>query len=109
MGGMDYGALDLLVLALATWRMASLLASEDGPFECFGKLRHLLGVRYDQSSQPYGTNWLAKGVTCVWCNSVWFGFFWVILYLFLAQYAVWLAAPLALSAVAILIQGAADR
>ena len=65
----------VVVLALATWRLASLLAHEDGPLEMFGYLRSRLGVRYDKHSIPYGGNWLAKGVICVWCCSVWFGVF----------------------------------
>ena len=60
----------LLILTLATWRIASLLAIEDGPDQIFARLRHWAGVRYDQHNQPYGENELAKGLLCLWCNSV---------------------------------------
>jgi len=95
--------LEIFVLVLATWRLTSLLVWEVGPFEVFSKLRHLLGVRYDETSQPYGTNWFAKGVVCPACASVWFGI------ALAASYMLWkptwyIALPLALSAGAIAIE-----
>jgi hypothetical protein len=101
--------LELVILALATWRCASLLVSEEGPFGVFGKLRHRLGVRYDENSIPYGANWLAKGLVCVWCVSVWMAFGWALLYLLFGNYAVWLAVPLALSAAAIVVESVVSR
>ena len=95
--------LDLLILVGATWRLTSLLVWEEGPFEVFARLRHLLGVRYDDQSQPYGANWLAKGVICPACTSVWFGTLWVILY-YLWGDSVWIAMPFALSAGAIVLE-----
>lgn len=95
--------LDFLILIGATWRLTSLLVWEDGPFEVFARLRHLLGVRYDDRSQSYGTNWLAKGVICPACASVWFGVLWAIAYL-LWRDSAWIALPLALSAGAIALE-----
>lgn len=95
--------LELLILVMATWRLTSLLVWEDGPFDMFAKLRQFLGVRYDETSQPYGSNWLAKGVLCPACASVWFGIFWAAMYL-LWQDSVWIALPLALSAGAIVME-----
>lgn len=95
--------LEFVVLALATWRLTSLLVWEDGPFEVFARLRRRLGVRYDESSVAYGTNWLAKGVVCPACVSVWFGFGWAGLY-FLWEPFWWLALPFALSAGAIVVE-----
>ena len=63
-----------VVLALAVWRLSSLLAREEGPFCIFDKIRLRLGVRYDQNSEAYGTNNISKGLICVWCNSIWVGF-----------------------------------
>ena len=100
--------LDVVVLTLATWRLASLLNREDGPFEVFARLRYLLGVRYDEQSEAHGTNWFAKGVICLPCCSVWFGFFWAIAYM-LWKDSVWVALPFALSAGAIVIHGWVDR
>lgn len=93
--------LEFVVLALATWRLTSLLVWEDGPFEVFAKLRRLLGVRYDEMSNAYGSNWLAKGVVCPACASVWFGFMWAVAYMFDVW---WVALPFALSAGAMALE-----
>jgi len=95
-------AIDLLILALATWRLSSLLAQEDGPYDMFAKLRRRLGVRYDAHRRPSGENVIARGVICVWCNSVWVGAALALAY-FLWPAVVWLCLPLALSAAAIVI------
>lgn len=96
-------ALEFVVLALATWRLTSLLVWEDGPLEVFAKLRNRLGVRYDERSQPYGSNWFAKGVICPACASVWFGFFWATAYLLWSD-VWWVALPFALSAGAMIVE-----
>ena len=82
-----------------------MFAKEDGPDDIFGKLRHMAGVRYDDGSVPYATNWFADGLICMYCNSMWFGaalwFLWVVspaVFLFVGL-------PLALSAGSILIEG----
>lgn len=93
--------LEFIVLALATWRLTSFLVWEDGPLEVFARTRHLLGVRYDETSQPYGSNWFAKGVICPACASVWFGTLWAIAYVFDVW---WIALPFALSAGAIVVE-----
>jgi len=94
---------EFIVLALATWRLTSLFVWEDGPFEVFIRIRYLFGVRYDEQNLAYGTNWLAKGIICPACASVWFGILWGILY-WLWQPTWWLALPFALSAVAIILE-----
>ncbi len=99
---------DLAILALATWRLTSLLSNEDGPGEVFAKIRSKLGVRYDQQSKPYGTNLVSQALSCVWCASWWIGLFWTALYL-VWQPSVYLALPLALSAGAIIIEECAIK
>lgn len=96
-------ALEFIVLALATFRLTSLLVWEDGPLEIFAKFRRVLGVRYDERNQPYGSNWLAKGVLCPACASVWFGLAWSIAY-FLWPDVWWIALPFALSAGAMIVE-----
>jgi len=64
-----------VVLALAVWRLSSLIARESGPFDLFTKLRHFLGVRFDEKSEPIATNSISEGVLCMWCNSIWVGLF----------------------------------
>lgn len=50
-------ALELLVLALAAWRLAFMLVLERGPFDLFARLR---------------ARWPLGGLlTCVYCASVW--------------------------------------
>lgn len=95
--------LEFVILALATWRLTSLLVWEDGPFEVFARLRHRLGVRYNESNVAYGTNWFAKGVVCPACASVWFGFGWAIAYV-LWEPSWLIALPLALSAGAMVFE-----
>lgn len=95
--------LEIIILALATWRLTSLLVWEDGPFEVFARFRRKCGVRYDESNMAYGTNWFAKGLICPACASVWFGILWG------AGYILWMptwkvALPFALSAMAIIIE-----
>lgn len=67
--------LELVVFSLLTWRLSSLLAKEDGPFELFARLRDRVGVRFDDYSHCIGKNVVAQGLCCVWCSSVWVGWF----------------------------------
>jgi len=96
---------DILLFGLATWRISSLLAAEAGPFDIFDKLRRLVGVTYDEAGVLCCKNVLATGVTCLWCNSVWVGAGLALL-AWLWPEAYWLALPLALSAITILVQEA---
>ena len=65
----------LILAVLATWRLTSLLSNtnELGPYEVLQKIRHMLGVRWDKNSEPYGKTEVAKGLICFWCCSVWVG------------------------------------
>ena len=60
--------LDLLLLALATWRLSHMISREKGPYLIFQSLR---------TKAPLG------GLTsCIYCLSVWVGFALLILHLF---------------------------
>lgn len=63
----------LVLGILATYRLSSLLVSERGPFDVFGRLRDWAGVTYDDHSQPQGDSELAQAFTCIWCASIWVG------------------------------------
>jgi hypothetical protein len=67
--------LDLLLAALAVWRLSALLAQERGPFAVFLRLRTALGVAHNDDGEvdviPEGG--LAELLTCSWCNSMWIG------------------------------------
>lgn len=96
--------LDILILTLATWRVSSLLASEAGPWDVFGRLRHRAGVRYGDDDQPYGTNQLARGLLCVWCCSLWIGAGLTVCHYLFPAVVFWLALPFALSAGAVIVE-----
>ncbi|NIQ99587.1 MAG: DUF1360 domain-containing protein [Gemmatimonadales bacterium] len=89
--------MELFIYILATFRIASLIAQERGPWDVFGRLRHLCGVRYDDAGQPHATNVVADGLTCVWCNSLWVALGWLAVRLLLPKRAKRIAFPFALS------------
>lgn len=95
--------MDFLILALATFRISSLIADEDGPLGLFEWLRGKVGVRRDEKGDNYGTNNFAVGLVCQWCNSIWIGVALMALYILSKQITVWIAFPLALSAVTVVI------
>jgi hypothetical protein len=99
---------DILVLGLGTWRLTSLATCEDGPGGIFGKVRHWIGVRYDEKSEPYGLNAVAKGLACFWCASIWFATIVVAAYLLWPKPTYYVCLAFALSGVAILIQKVND-
>lgn len=63
----------LVELALAVWRLSSLLVKEDGPGYVFKKLRMASGVIYDdKTDQAVSWNdWTP--LTCVLCTSLYVG------------------------------------
>ena len=93
--------MNYLILALATWRISSLLANEDGPYNIFEQLRNYVGVHYDEYSNPQGINELGRMLLCLWCNSIWIGLVLAAGYWLLGDFIVWLSLPFALSAIAI--------
>lgn len=79
-------ALDLVILALATWRLSFMVAREKGPFSAFERLRVVL---------PLG------GLTaCLYCVSVWVS---VGLYLLWGVGILWPAQLCAISGLAIML------
>jgi hypothetical protein len=95
---------DFVVLGLATWRLTSLVVKEDGPWNLLARLRHLIGVRFDAASQPYGLNIVAEALTCMWCSSVWVGVAFSLSYLTFPEPTRLVGFPLALSAAALVLQ-----
>jgi uncharacterized protein DUF1360 len=90
-------------LALAAWRLASLFANEDGPWFVFKRLR----ARAEQWCNKYRfcrELGLHELITCEWCNSVWIGAGLTALYLWIDESILYLALPLALSTIAIIIK-----
>ena len=98
--------MELMLIALATWRVSSLLVFEEGPFLVLVKMRSLAGVYYDEFSEPQGRNVFARALLCVWCISFWVAIGFTVLYFY--GVAFWVALPFALSAVAIIIERIID-
>lgn len=64
----------LIILALTTYRLTLLISKEAGPFDIMGRFRSLVGVKFDEYSNPYATNQISEMVLCPYCLSVWIGF-----------------------------------
>src|SRR5574342_635707 len=87
-------------LSLAAWRLASLVANEDGPWLIFQRLRQ----RAEQWCKRYRfcrEFGLYELVSCEWCNSIWIGLGLTLLHLWIGDTILYIALPLALSTVAI--------
>lgn len=90
----ELDALHILVAALAGWRIASLIATEHGPWNVFSRLRErYIAIEFNQDhytfpsdpylprgyyDQPYVQAYetrtpfgIGKLISCVWCTSVW--------------------------------------
>jgi hypothetical protein len=95
---------ELVVLALATGRLANLLAddSQGGPFQILWKFREWAGVRYSRDGVVSHTNSLSELILCVFCNSIWIGLFIAMLYLVSDGVAFYFSLPFALSWAAII-------
>ena len=90
-----------IILALATWRISSLLCDEDGPWNVFSKLRNKVGVKYNEQNELYASNEIAKIFTCLWCISYLVGGVVAVVYLLIPS-SIYLFAALAFSSVAML-------
>jgi hypothetical protein len=55
--------LQYLLLALAVYRVAHMVALEDGPADAFARWRHRVGQR----------SWVGRGFHCPLCLSFWLG------------------------------------
>lgn len=53
--------LAFVLAVLATWRIAYMLAREDGPFDIFATIRAKVGQE----------SWYGRGLHCVLCMSFW--------------------------------------
>ena len=97
--------MDIFLMILATWRISSLLADEDGPLDIFLKFREKLGEYQELDSEGdvidvMPDRFVPQMFGCVWCISIWVGAVFFLLPPYLAQM---IAFPFALSAGAIII------
>lgn len=98
-----------IIASLATYRLTAMLNEETGPGDIFTNFRTRIGVRYDEHSRPFGTNWVSKGVLCFYCLSVWVGFAvyaWLYFFTWLDafQFGAALLFPFALSGIAVFLK-----
>jgi hypothetical protein len=93
----------LIILALATWRLTSLLVNEDGPFKMFYRLREWAGVIHNGNGDVIGCeNSLFAGLlSCFWCTSVWIA---IILSALFSDWLLWFPLALFASAGAIIVE-----
>lgn len=120
---------NLLIVSLAAWRLASLLADEHGPLLILERIRFLTGVYYiardgnvvktysqfrelSESDRAgcvrLADTEFAKAVTCIWCSSVWIAAALILLIFWFGQPVVWCMCPLSVSAGAIIINRIID-
>lgn len=100
--------LEFILLTLAVWRLSSLFANEEGPHMLFHKIRKS-AERYERKSRWFRHSRLAHGLTCEWCNSMWFGALlgWPYMLIYqhgLTQPVLLLVTPLILSTGSIIIK-----
>lgn len=92
--------LTFVLVALAIYRVAHLLALEDGPGWLFLRWRHLLQRKFIRHGR-----WIAEGVFCPLCIAFWLG--WLGALLLPAEDWRWYAVhSLALSSVTVILQKA---
>ena len=116
-------ALQIIVLALTTWRIATMVVNEDGPWFVFVKIRRLVGIYLERthSNRPDGTlliserkhvdsSFFSQLLSCVWCFSVWVGAAWTVFYFVVSPTIVtYCALPFALSAVSVFMELLVDK
>lgn len=91
------------ILCLSAWRIASLVANEKGPFHMFYHLRRF-AVRIERKVWIVRQFHLWEGMTCEWCNSIWFGtLLWLGWHFIGDEFVKWMT-PLAISTVVIIIK-----
>ena len=98
--------LDFLILSLAVYRISALFVYDDGPFDLFQRLRLKVGILYYDSGEIIEESYKgwAKLFSCIWCMSVWLGFFLALCYFFYPLYTTSLSMPFALSAMAMIVE-----
>lgn len=61
----------VLILSLATWRLASLLYDEAGPWQLFNRVRGLFGIKHDDDGPvSYPSTFFGDVFQCFWCVSL---------------------------------------
>lgn len=94
-----------IVYSFAIWRISNLFVNEGGPWLVFKSIREWSGIQHDDGGQPFliPDNITAQALSCVWCMSLWIGFFFTIFLLIFPVISYYVAVTFAFSTLAILI------
>jgi hypothetical protein len=95
----------LTILALATWRITSIVQGERGPWAICERIRERMGIEHDEDGHPisYPDTELGRLTSCPLCGSVWVGAGLAGVHLAWPLALEVVCLPFALSALAILI------
>lgn len=114
--------LDFIMLALAVYRGAILISTDDGPFDLCWRLRDYVRLHtadIPATQMPDGTQFrqfvkggdpgfiasnLSRGISCPLCVSMWLGLLVAPLWWLAPLVVWWLCLPFALSGVTVLIE-----
>jgi hypothetical protein len=121
MRNLDY--FDFVVLALATWRLGYMFVKEAGPLDVFQNIRRTFYAGEYDPEEPQFDVWRAEDhewwsnlgqlpkqgfiggvLSCIYCMSVWIGFFFTALLATWPVAAMVIALPFALSCIAVMIE-----
>lgn len=94
-----------VILALAVWRVARLITTENGPANVFTKLRIRLGAEPNAQGVWSGDDGtLSDWISCSDCFSVGLGIFVWAMYCLSPTFVIHCSVPFALSAISVLIR-----
>lgn len=96
---------ELLIYGAATWRIASIITQECGPFHIFINLREKVGIIHDEECVPiaWPDTFFGELLSCVWCSSIWVALFWGIMIFLSPALSLKIATIFAFSTVAVMI------
>lgn len=99
-----------VLISLAVWRISYMVVNEDGPWDCFARLR-AWSIRLDEFGNVVWARYgILKALACLWCFSIWIALSLFIVYLLMGErVVVALSLPFSLSAATILFEQLIDR
>jgi len=97
---------EFLIYGAATWRIASLLVQENGPFHIFRWMRERFGIIHDDEDNVVGIphTFFGELLSCVWCSSIWVAIFLGIVILVIPSWSLKIAMVFAFSTIAVMIE-----
>jgi len=96
---------NLIIYGLAIWRISNLFISERGPFSIFLWIRERFGFTHDEDGivVKIPNGFFGDTFSCVWCLSMWVGFFFSFFWLYSPYWSLVTSVSFAFSAIAIVI------